>query len=133
MSNENATGDLNNVIASAVQARIETEVATALAGSELMTQYVAAALNQPIEVGDRFKSRKTTFLRETIDKAIREATKDAVQKAIAAELPAIEAQVTAELRRNVKGIAKTMTDKLGEKVDSAYGVTVKLNYPDPDR
>lgn len=134
MSTENATGDLNQVIASAVQARIETEVAGALAGSDLMAQYVSAALHQQIDVKDRdrYSTRKSTYLRETIDEAIRAATKAAVAKVIAEEAEAIEAQVATELRKNVKSIAKTLVGKVADAADSPYGVKVELNYPSRD-
>lgn len=127
-----ADGDLNQVIASAVQARIETEVAAAMSGSDLMTQYVSAALHQKIEVqheGDRYKKRQTTFLREVIDKAIREATKQAVAKVVAQEAEAIEAQVTTELRKGVKGIAKQLVGSVVEKAEGPYGIRVELQYP----
>jgi hypothetical protein len=131
---ENVTGDLNQVITSAVQARIESEVAAALSGSELMGQYVAAALTQKIVVEDRgtYRKRETTFLRETIDAAIKAATKAAVQKVIAAEAEAIEAQVAAELRKNVKAIAKTLVGKVAESAESPHGIEVNLKYPGRD-
>lgn len=135
MAAEDKTGgDLNQVIASAVQARIESEVAAALSGSELMGQYVAAALSQKITVEDRgsYRKRETTFLRETIDGAIKEATKAAIAKVIAAEAEAIEATVAAEIRKNVKPIAKTLAGKLADAAASPYGVNVELRYPGRD-
>ena len=123
------TGDLNQVIASAVQARIETEVAAALSGSELMGQYVAAALTQEITVERNYRSRKTTFLKETIDGAVKEATAAAVRKVVAAEAPAIEALVEKEMRKNVKAWASTLVSKIAEKAESPYGLTVELRYP----
>jgi deoxyribose-phosphate aldolase len=131
MASDNATGDLNQVISSAVQARIETEVAAALSGSELMSQYVAAALRQKIDVkaDGGYRTRETTFLRETIDKAIQSATKAAVAKVIVEEAEAIEAAVATEIRRGVKDIAKRLTTQLAEKAAEAYGVTVELKYP----
>jgi hypothetical protein len=127
------TGDLNQVIASAVQARIETDVAAALSGSDLMGQYVAAALHQEITVEKNYRSRKTTYLREAIDGAIREATKDAIKKVVAEEAEAIEAAVATELRRNVKGMASTLVGSVMKAVDNPYGIKVTLSYPDGDR
>ncbi len=131
MSDVTASGDLNQVIASAVQARIETEVAAALSGSDLMGQYVAAALRQEINVRDAhgYRDRKSTYMREAIDKAIRAATEAAVRKVIAEEAAQIEAEVTKELRRNVKVIAGHLVGKMSEAVESSYGVKVELNYP----
>jgi hypothetical protein len=128
---ENVSGDLNQVIASAVQARIETEVAAALSGSELMGQYVAAALTQKIQVEDRgtYRKRETTFLRETIDGAIKEATKAAVHKVVAAESEQIERAVETALRKDLKKISVALAGKLAEASQSPYGVTVELRYP----
>ena len=124
------SNDLNTVISSAVQARIETEVAAALSGSELMGQYVSAALLQPIEVQDKnYRKRNTTYLRETIDEAIREATKAAVKRVIAEEQEQIEAQVAKELRGNIKDVAKSLAGNFAKSATSAYGFTVEVTYP----
>jgi hypothetical protein len=113
-----------------VQARIETEVAAAMSGSELMGQYVAAALLQPIDVQDKnYNRRKSTYLQETIYSAIQEATKAAVRKVIAEEAPAIEKQVAAELRANVKQIAGTLVGNVVEAAGTSYGVSVELRVP----
>lgn len=132
--NDHTQGDLNTVIATAVQARIETEVATALAGSELMTQYVATALGQTMVVRDpgQYRDRTTTFLREVIDKAIKAATEAAVRKVIADEAPQIEAEVTRVLRRDVKVIAAQLVGEVAKAAESPYGVTVELKYPSRD-
>lgn len=133
MSDSTVTGDLNQVIVSAVQARIESEVAAALSGSELIGQYVAAALTEKITVRENYRDRTTTFLRETIDSAIKAATKAAVQKVVAEEAPLIEKTVTAEMRKNVTAISKTLVGKLVEQADSSYGISVELRYPERDR
>lgn len=108
MKDTDNSSDLNQVIISA-----EAEVAAALSGSELMRQYVASALSA-------YRTRRTTFLKEAIDKAIQDATEAAVRKLLAEEAPQIAAEVAKELRKNVK---------LGEAAQSPYGVRVELNYP----
>jgi hypothetical protein len=130
------TQDLNTVIASAVQARIETEVLAALSGSDVFAQFVNVALNRKIEVKDpnsSYRTRETTYIAETISKAIQAATKAAVEKVIAEEAPQIEAEVTKELRRNVKGLAAQMVGCVVDKAASPYGITVELKYPANDR
>lgn len=125
--------DLNETIAAAVQARIETEVAAALAGSEFLGQMVASVLHQKIKVEDRhqrYGHRETTFLRETLDRTIETAVKAAVVQAIADEAPAIEAAVTTELRKQVKPLAGVLVDGLKEKADNNYGLRVELRYGD---
>lgn len=123
------TSDLNQVISSAVLARVETEVAKALSGSELMSQYVAAALSEKITVRDGgYRDRKTTFLRETIDAAIKAATKAAVIRVVEAESDALEKMVETELRKQIKGIAKSLVGQVSDSVKSTYGLTVELKY-----
>lgn len=126
--------DLNTVIASAVQVRIETEVASALSGSELMGQYVAAALTEKITVRDSgtYRDRQTTYLRETIDEAVKGATKAAVNKVVAESAPEIEKLVAAELRKNIKGISAQIVGNLVSKADSPYGISVEVKYPGGD-
>lgn len=128
-----ASADLNQVIASAVQARIEAEVAAALSGDEVIGKYVAAALNQPIEVGrNSWDRRKTTFLRNVIDEALRAATKNAVQQAIAEEREAIERAVRTELRDRVDALAVQLVGSAVESVENPYGIKVELQYPRRD-
>lgn len=132
MSTENATTDLNATIASAVQARIEIEVATALSGSDLMAQYVGAALHQEISVKDRnsYRERRTTYLREAIDGAIREATKVALARVLEAESAAIERVVAAEVKRNLPAIAKAAAENMSKAAANTYGMTVEIKYRD---
>ena len=126
-----ATTDLNATIASAVQARIETEVAAALSGSDLMAQYVGAALNQPIVVTRNYRDKKTTYLREAIDNAIREATKATLARVIQEEAPSIEAAIKAELKRNLPAIASGAVEAMGKAAQQTYGMTVELTYHKP--
>lgn len=125
-------GALDETIAGAVTARIEAEVAAALASSDMIGQYVAAALTQKIKIEDprdRYSKVETTFLKLTIDKAIQDATKTAVVKVIAAEAEEIERVVAAELRSNVKVIAKALVGNVQDAVEKPYGVNVELRYP----
>lgn len=126
--------DLNQVIANAVTARIEAQVAAALSGDEVIGKYVAAALNQPMEVNDpgTYRTRKTTFLRETIDTALRDAAKNAVRQAIAEEREAIERAVRTELRDRVDALAVQLVGSAVAAVENPYGVRVELTYPRKD-
>jgi hypothetical protein len=129
MADTNITGDLNQVIASAVQARIESEVATALSGSDLMAQYVTAALQQPISVRENYRDRQTTYLAETIKKAIQEATKAAVAKVVAKEAPKIEKLVREKMRERLDALTDQMVTSVIDKAASPYGISVELRYP----
>jgi hypothetical protein len=125
--------DINKVIASAVNARVEAKVAEALAGDEMIGRYVTAALMQEIEVGGTsYTRRKTTFLRYTIDEAMRGATQAAVKRVIAEEMPAIERAVRAQLLSSVDTIAAQLAGSVVDAADRSYGIHVELNYPSRD-
>lgn len=122
--------DLNETIAHAVQARIESAVAADLSSSDLFGQFVQAALLQPIEVGSYSDKRKTNYLRETIAETVKAATKVAVQKYVDEQMQAeLEALIATELRRRTKSIAAGLAEDFAERSKSAYGITVHVNYP----
>jgi hypothetical protein len=127
--NQPLDSDLNQVIANAVNARIEATVAAALSGDELIGQYVAAALNQEIRLERNYRTTTTTYLKHTIDEAMREATKAAVQKLIAEEREAIEEAVRKELRRGIKAVAEKLVGSVVEAASSSYRLSVNLEYP----
>jgi hypothetical protein len=52
-----------------------------------------------------------------------------VRKVVAEEAPAIEAAVTAEIRKHTEAIGAQLVGKLVEAAGSAYGVSVELKYP----
>jgi hypothetical protein len=125
------TQDLNTVIASAVNARIEAQVAEALAGDAMIGKYVAAALGQTVEIPSRngYGKDKVTFLKAVLDKATQAATKAAVERVIGEETEAIEKAVRKELRANINTLAVQLVGSVNEAVEKAYGVKVELIYP----
>jgi capsular polysaccharide biosynthesis protein len=119
--------DLNATIAAAVQAKVEASVIAALAGDEVLGKYVAAALNQVIEVGNSYNKVRTTYLRHTIDEALRAAVKVAVAKFIENETALLEAEVAKALRKQAAKIANQFVTHLAETtVGRSYGVDVHL-------
>lgn len=129
MTQPKIEGDLNTVIVSAVNARVEAEMMKALSGDETIGRFVVAALRQNIEVQEPGTYHKHTepFLRNVLRKAIQEATVAAVQRLVAEELPTIEEEVRKALRRDVKQIAETLTNSLARSAASPYGVKVDLS------
>lgn len=126
-------GDLNTVIVSAVNARVEAAVAAALSGDEVIGKYVAAALSQPVEVGDRYsRSKQVPFLRHVIDHALRDAAQRAVQRFVTDEADAIERAVRTELRNSVDALAVQLVGSMNDAVERSYGITVNLKYPGRD-
>lgn len=127
--------DINAVIAGAVNARIEAEVVAALAGDAVIGQFVAAALNQQIELEDRSRSYqkiKTTFIANVLRKAIQEATQAAVANVILEELPTIEAEVRKALKRDIAGIAAGLAKTLEDVAKKAYGINVAMTLRMPN-
>lgn len=129
MSTNNITTDLNATIASAVNARIEAEVAKALSGDEVIGQYVAAALNQEIEVERSYRKTKTTWLKHTLRKAMQDSTKAVIQRVLEEELPLIEEEVRKAVKREAGAIAEGIAKSLAERGGRGYGIDVKFRMP----
>jgi hypothetical protein len=135
MSTPEPLPSIDATIAAAVHARIEAEVARALMGDEVIGQYVAAALSQPVEVKDRSSYRTTTvpFLTTVLRKAMQDATEAAVRTLIASEMDAIETEVRKALRRDLAAIAGTLTKSLVDAADKTYGINVDMTVRMPTR
>ena len=125
------TQDLNATIASAVNARIEAEVMKALSGDETISHFVAAAMQQPVELTKNYRTEKVPFLRHVLTKAIQQATEQAVKKLIVEEVESIEAEVRKALRRDLATIASTLTKSLVDAAGTTYGVSVDLSLKMP--
>lgn len=128
----NLETDLNSVIANAVNARIEAQVAQALMGDEIIGQYVSAALTQVIEIPKPHSSYdkiKVTYIKNVLDKAIQEATQTAVRRVLSEEVDAIEAAVRKELRASIGVIAQQLVGSISKAVESPYGIKIDLSYP----
>lgn len=126
--------DLNQVIASAVTARIEAQVAAALSGDEVIGKYVAAALNQQIDVRDNgsYHDRRTTYLREAIDTAMRAATKAAVERVIGEHHDQIEIAVREALTNSLDAMVAQLVKSMTDAAENPYGIKVSLHYPARD-
>lgn len=125
------TGDLNNVITSAVNARIETAVLEALSGDQFFGRLVAVALQREISVRDSsgYRDRKTTFLAHVLESTIRQATEDAARRLVLEQADDIEEAVRKELRRSSSEIAKQLVGAVTEKAKETYGIKVELQFP----
>jgi hypothetical protein len=131
----NPTSDLNDVIVSAVNARIETAVLEALSGNEFFGKMVTAALHQPVEVAerfDRYSKRKTTFLAHTLESVIQKAVAEATRRLVAERAEMIEAAVREELGKSASEIAKQLVGSVSRAAESPYGIKVDLQFPGRD-
>lgn len=124
-------GDINQIIASAVNARVEAQVLAALSGDEVIGRLVTAALTEQVPAtNDRYDSKKLPYLTKIVRDAIKQATADALRRLIAEEMSVIEEEIRKALRRDIKGIAGQLAGQLASKAAQTYGVTVELKFPD---
>jgi hypothetical protein len=124
------TPDLNAVITSAVQARIEAEVLAALSGDETFGKFVLAALNQQVEVpkpgGSSYDKLRVPWLQAVLSNSIQDATRQAIRKVLEVEAPKLEEAVTAELRKNIKQIAQGLVGAMTESAKSDYSFKIEV-------
>ena len=131
---DNLVEDLNATIASAVNARIEAQVAEAMSGDAVLGRYIQSALRQTVEVNKRdgsYGKERVTFLSATLGDAIRDATKAAVAAYFAQHADDLEAEVAKALRRNSKDIAVTLIESLTAAAAKPYGVNVAMSLKMP--
>lgn len=124
----NPVPDLNETIVSAVKARIEAELLSALSGDEAFAPLVAAALQQPVKVSnDSYRNETEPYLTHVLRLTIQQATKEAVAKLVTEEIGSIEDAVRKALRRDVAQIANTLSQSLVDSAAKGYGVNVELS------
>lgn len=124
-----ANEDLNQIIASAVNARVEGAVLAALAGDETIGAMVVAALQQQVEVPSRggYGKDRVVFLNHLIASAIRSAAKRAVEQVMIDEAQTIEDEVRKHIKRQAPEIAQKLAGQLADAASQTYGITVELN------
>lgn len=130
MTTASVDGDLNELIKTAVNARVEASVLEALSGDETIGKMVVAALQQVVEVpSSGYSKAKVTFLNHLLTSTIRAATKNAVEKVLVEEQQLIEDEVRKQIRKNAPEIAAAMAGQLAETAAKGYGVSVSLRLP----
>lgn len=114
----NIESDLNQTIASAVNARIEAQVLEALTSNDLVREHVANALNTQVEDG-RY-GPKIPFVTKIVRDAIQERTKEVVSEEIAATADVIKAEVRTALSKSVGVIADSLVDGFVDRAAGQY-------------
>lgn len=127
------SNDLNSVVAEAVKAKITAEVAAALSADAVMSKYVAAALTQPVEVGNGWTKNKVPYLSYVIETAVRDATKDVVREVIAENVETIRDETRKAVRRRLNTIAESFAESVQKQAESTYGITIDVKVPGRDR
>lgn len=128
VNNPPVEGDLNTIIVSAVNARVESAVAAALSGDEVMGRYVTAALQRQVEVPspNGYGKDRVPFMSHVIESAVRDAAEAAVRKFIAEQHEVFETEVRKHLRKAAPEFAQKMVGQLVETASRAYGIQVSL-------
>ena len=127
-NNQPVEGDLNTIIVSAVNARVESAVAAALAGDEVMGRYITAALQRQVEVpsANGYGKDRVPFMSHIVESAVRDATKAAVSKFISEQHEVFETEVRKHLRKAAPEFAQKMVGQLVETASQNYGIQVSL-------
>lgn len=110
--NPDPTPDLNDVIASAVSARVEAQVLAALSDSDTFNVMVMAALQQPVEIpdGTSYGKKRVPYLNNVLQTAIRERTKAVVAESVEEHAEAIKVEVRKALRKSIGVMADSLVD-----------------------
>jgi hypothetical protein len=106
------TPDLNDIIAGAVNARIEAAVLASLSDSETFNALVISALQQQIEVpdGTSYGKKRVTYMAHTLQSAIRDRTRALIAEEIEGQAEAIRTEVRKALRKSVGVLADSLVD-----------------------
>lgn len=101
-----ANDDINQIIESAVNARVEAAVLEAMSSSEVMGRFVTAALSKPVSTGAY--SEKKPLLTHLLHNAIEEQTKAVVSEQIAELRPIIAEDVRKALKKSIGVISDSL-------------------------
>lgn len=118
--------DINQIIASAVNARVEAAVVEALASDGAIRAYVTAALNQP--ASDRY-DRGKTFLRRLLERTIEQQTQAVVAEEIKTAEDAIRKEVRAALKKSIGVITDSLVDGFVANASGRYP-SIKVAFGD---
>jgi len=101
--------DINDIIKSAVQARVEAAVLEAMASGGTMQAIVVAALNQQVETG-RYGDKKLPLLTHLAQTTIAELTKKVVAEEVAEYKEQIRDEVRKALGQSIGVISDSLVD-----------------------
>lgn len=119
--------DINQIIASAVNARVEAAVVEALASDGAIRAYVTAALNQP--ASDRYEDRGKTFLRRLLERTIEQQTQAVVVEEIKIAEDAIRKEIRAALKKSIGVITDSLVDGFVASASGRYP-SIKVVFGD---
>ena len=122
--------DINGIIASAVNVRVETAVLEALSSDDTMRVFVAAALNQKVSTSG-YSRDETTLLNKLLKNTIEEQTKAVVAAEVAAHADVIRKEVRAALKKSIGVISDSLVDGFVAATSGRYpSIEVKFRGRD---
>lgn len=119
--------DINQIIANAVNARVEAAVVEAMASDGAIRAYVTAALNQP--AGDRYEDRGKTFLQKLLERTIEQQTQAVVGEELKIAEDAIRKEVRAALKKSIGVITDSLVDGFVASTSGRYP-SIKVVFGD---
>lgn len=117
--------DINQIIASAVNARVEAAVLEAMTNDNTMRTFVQAALNQKSREG--YGREEKTLLNRLLENAIQEQTKAVVAEEVRKSADAIRAEVRAALEQSIGVISDSLVDGFVASAESRYP-SIEVNF-----
>ena len=103
---------------------IEALVGADAAIAGIVAKAMTTKVNEHGAVGSY--GNNTPFVEWLAQDLIRAAAKDVLAKKVEAMRPVIAAQIEAQLKRNVKSIAMSLTDAFAKQASAGYGVIINL-------
>ena len=121
-----ANDDINQIIESAVNARVEAAVLEAMSSSEVMGRFVTAALSKPVSTGS-YSEKNKPLITHLLHNAIEEQTKAVVSEQIAELRPIIAEDVRKALKKSVGVISDSLVDGLVSSAAGRYP-SIKVDF-----
>ena len=122
--------DINDIIASAVNARVEAAVLEAVSRDDTMRVFVAAALQQKVSPTG-YGRDETTLLNHLLKKTIEEQTRAVVAEEVAAHADAIRREVRAALKKSIGVITDSLVDGFVANASGRYP-SIKVEFRGKD-
>lgn len=119
--------DINSVVASAVNARVEAAVFEAMTSDDTIRAYVSAALNEKVE--DRYNYRKDTYINTILKDTIKKITKDVVAEEIVVAEDLIRREVKDALDRSIGVITDSLVEGFVASARGSYP-SIKVEFAD---
>lgn len=118
--------DINDIISSAVQARVEASVMEAMSSNGAMQAIVSAALSEQVQVGNSY-GPKVPLLTALVQGTIKEQAKQVVAEEVKSMSAEIRGEVRKALKKSVGVIADSLVDGFVASAEGRYP-SIEVNF-----